>query len=295
MPVLAAKATITAAQNALAEDQSVGKQLREIAKDSPTMKLAAEKYARRIAIKQHLLLKLYEPLAKWAGVSKSYFESDFAVDMAEKIADIPDEDLKSPPPSVAVPAMLGLGYSLDEPTLKEMYLNLLTTATDGRRGDSAHPSFAEIIRQLSGREARLLSECLRQKEVPIVQLKRTDTALAGGGFTVLQNHVLQLVNGDTNEAVEEALGAMWVDNWMRLGLMTAKYDEWLVQEGRYDWAEERPEVLRHRQVHGSDTVKIEAQRGLLHATDFGRRFEAAVSLHSNITGNSGDATGLPLT
>jgi len=279
MPVLAAKATITAAQNVLAEDKSVGKQLREIAKDSPTMKLAAEKYARRIAIKQHLLLKLYEPLAKWAGISKSYFESDFAVDMAEKIADIPDEDLTSPSPSVAVPAMLGLGYSLDEPTLKEMYLNLLATATDGRRGDSAHPSFAEIIRQLSGREARLLSDCLRQKNVAIVQLKRKDSAVSeGGGFTVVQNHILPLANPDNNELVEEVSGAMWVDNWMRLGLVTARYDEWFVQENRYEWAEERPEILRHRQVHDSDTVKIEVQRGLLHATDFGQRFEAAISV-----------------
>ena len=293
LPIQVTKATIAAAQKALAEDQSVNKQLREIANDSPTMKVAAEKYARRIAIKQSLLLKLYQPLAKWAGFSKTYFESDFASDMAEKISDIPDADLTSPPPSVAVPAMQGLGYSLDEPMLKEMYLNLLATATDSRRGDEAHPSFAEIIRQLSGPEAALLSGCLPLGNVAIVQVRKIESPISGGGFTVLQNHIVPISDDDTHQPVEEASAAVWVDNWMRLGLVTVRYDEHFVTKGRYIWAEERPEVLRHREEHESDTVEIEIHEGILHVTDFGQRFAAAVLVDSSTTGTLGDAQAAP--
>ena len=49
---------------------------------------------------------------------------------------------------LAIPAMESLGYSMDEPSLKDMYPGLIATATDDRREDAAHPAFAGI-KQLS--------------------------------------------------------------------------------------------------------------------------------------------------
>ncbi len=85
------KAAIRAAQKALETGQSKEAQLQELAHDSPETKRAAEQYAKRIAVKQTMLLKLLQPLARMVGVSTAYFETDFADDMAEKIAGIPDE------------------------------------------------------------------------------------------------------------------------------------------------------------------------------------------------------------
>lgn len=131
------KAGIEAASRALGDSDEVKRQLLELAKDSPSMQDAAEHYARRIAIKQKVLLKLYQPLAKWVGESRDYLGGEFIADMSAKIADVPEEHLTSPPPAVAVPAMQGLGYSLGEPELKEMYLNLLALASDDRHTQEA--------------------------------------------------------------------------------------------------------------------------------------------------------------
>jgi hypothetical protein len=146
-----ARAAQSIAQHALTEGDDK-KQLQELARESPNMKAAAESYARRVAVKQSVLLKLYQPLAKFLGVSRNYFDTQFHSDMADKVANIPDEHLTTPAASVAIPAMQGLSYSVEEPDLKEMYLDLLATATDQRVKDNAHPSFAEIIKQLSPAE-----------------------------------------------------------------------------------------------------------------------------------------------
>jgi hypothetical protein len=269
------KVAVGAANAVLGADKQVKQQLLELAKDSPAMKAAAEDYARRIALKQAILRKLYEPLAKWMGASTAYFETDFATDMSEKLVGIPEEHLSAPEPSVAIPAMQGLGYSLGEPALKEMYLNLLTAATDDRVADTAHPSFAEIIRQLSARETPLLTEVLLAGATPTAQLhrKRPDRV----GTMLSSNHVVNVRDATTNVPVELPLLAMWIDNWVRLGLVDADYTHRAADTGAYDWIQHRPEFLRlvDSDPRGADSVQI--GEGIIQPTDFGKTFASVVA------------------
>lgn len=256
-------------------DADVKKELLEISKESPAMKSAAEKYARRVAVKQTILLKLYQPLARLLGVAREYFDDEFAGEMAEKTAHIPEERLVPPLPSVALPAMQGLSYSLDEPDLKEMYLNLLATATDSSVSEAAHPSFAEIIKQLSAAEARLLLSVLQSQVLPIARLARK--ALEGPGETDLLSHLLDIRDTASNLPSEVKSLSVWVDNWVRLGLVEVDYTRTLVHEAHYEWVEQRPEFerLRDEDQRGSESIAIE--KGILKPTDFGRRFAKAVT------------------
>ncbi len=90
VPVVAMAAT---AGKKLLSDGDDKKQLQKLAADSPGMKAAAATYGRRVAVKQAFLLRLFQPLARLVGVSREYFDTDFATDMAKKLADISDEDL----------------------------------------------------------------------------------------------------------------------------------------------------------------------------------------------------------
>lgn len=285
LPVV--KAVKAAGKSALSDDD-VKKELLEISKESPAMKSAAEKYARRVAVKQAILLRLYEPLARLLGVAREYFDDDFAREMAEKTAHIPEERLVSPPPSVALPAMQGLSYSLDEPDLKEMYLNLLTTATDASMSEEAHPSFAEIIKQLSAAEARLLLTALRGAVLPIVRLQRK--AVEGPGETDILNHLLEVRNTESNEPAEIASLPVWIDNWVRLGLVEVDYSRTLVAQSRYEWVEQQPEFdrLQAEDERGRDSIKI--QKGTLAPTDFGRRFAKAVAPGVDLTSEVPDGS-----
>jgi Abortive infection alpha len=99
--------------------------------------------------------------------------------MGAKVADIPDENLITPPASIAVPALQGLSYTFEEPNLKEMYLNLLATASDDRQADQAHPAFAEIIKQLTPNETLVLNSALRTPATTAARIKQPTFRAAG--------------------------------------------------------------------------------------------------------------------
>jgi hypothetical protein len=230
-----------------------------------------------LAIRQAVLLKLFSPLGKWVGASKAYFDAQFAVDLSEKIADIPEEHLATPPPVIAVPAMQGLAYSLDEPDLKEMYLNLLATATDARVQQSAHPSFAEIIKQLSGPEANLLRSMLGAGVQPIVQLKEHPVGSPELGFSFVLKNLMNIQHQETKEPIEIPSFSVWIDNWKRLGLVSVDYTSHLSEASRYAWVDERPEVKRLREKLAEGRA-VSHSPGIAGTTDFGLQFAVAVGI-----------------
>lgn len=262
----------------LGEDASTKNQLAAMAADTPEMKAAAAAYARRVLLKQQILLRVYEPLAKLVGVSKEYFEHDFAAELAEKIADIPDEFVTTPSPSVALPAMEGLARSLEEPNLKEMYLNLLAAGTDGRRKDDAHPSFAEIIKQLSAEEAGLLADALRLSPsgTPVVRMRAKNIGSPTGRGKNIGRHIVNWRDNGSREPANPHMGPVYVDNWVRLGLVHVSYEYDVAMPHVYDWAKNDPLVVQLRRRYRSWRTYIAVTRGRMDITDFGARFGAAV-------------------
>lgn len=81
--------------------------------------------------------------------------------VARKLANKPAAEIKSPDLVVAGPAMLNMRFAADAPHLREMYANLLATAMHAPSAEKAHPSFVQIIQQLSSPEAQILKVIAR--------------------------------------------------------------------------------------------------------------------------------------
>lgn len=64
--------------------------------------------------------------------------------------------LVTPRLEVDVPALESRRYADEVPELQEMYVNFLGTAMDRETAMRAHPAFAEIIRQMTPDEARIV-------------------------------------------------------------------------------------------------------------------------------------------
>ena len=263
-----AGAVARGAKGALEEDESTKAQLARIAEDTPEMQAAARAYAKRVEIRQQIVLKIMRPLGRLAGFSKDYFEDTFSDELAERLAGVAEEDVQSPAPNVAVPAMQALAYSLEEPNLKELYLNLLATASNKKNAQQTHPAFSDVIRQLAGDEARILGQVLRAGLVPIVQVK----VVSGGSHNIRHHNVIGYVNQATGEPSENPQLSAWIDNWVRLGLVERDYANFFSDPKQYEWTAARPEVVRLREAGES----VDFTKGLLRATDFGRRFATAV-------------------
>ncbi|MEG0007966.1 MAG: DUF4393 domain-containing protein [Aeromonas sp.] len=209
--------------------------------------------------------------------AKFYFSSKFQRDLAEKTKKIPPEHIVEPKASIAGPTLQGLAFTHEEPNLRDMYLNLLTTSMDGRSASFAHPAFVEIIKQLDSEEAHLIQGVLQASlPHPIVQVIRTlkDNA----GYQLLALHVLNLTRLDTNEPLENKRLPAMIDNWIRLGLVEVTYGTHLIDTGVYSWADKRPEYLRLIVEPQPAGAKIEYEKGVMRCTDLGKRFAQAIGL-----------------
>jgi hypothetical protein len=263
----------------------------EAASQTEGFKKAAEIRGKKLAVKEQLSLSIMRPLSAVFGISREYFETDFSKDFAVKIADVPEENLQTPKASIAGPVMEGIGYSLDEPELKGMYLELLARASDDRVSETAHPSFVQTIRQITATEARYLPAFLTIPNhlTPIVQYRMK--FLPSGGSRVIASNVLNL--RDATGVVVDPMLATYVDNWIRLKLVEVTYDAAVTGEDTYAWELDRPErqaansfvsssrtpeFLSIIHQRGDTDVELEAQRGAMTTTALGFSFGQAAGL-----------------
>lgn len=248
--------------------------------DNPQVKEAATNLGQTAVTLTKTINNVLVPLAAINFAfdkARTYFSGKFQQELAEKAATIPPEQLVEPKASVAGPTLQGLAFTHEEPNLKEMYLNLLATAMDGRKASIAHPAFVEIIKQLDSEDARLVRGALQSESaIPIVQIHRKP--MNNKGYNVLVQHLLNLTNSATGAPVEDAGLPALIDNWIRLGLVHVAYDKFLSDPQHYSWVEQRPEFLRLSQASQPDEAKVEFQKGIMSRTELGKRFGQSIGL-----------------
>ncbi len=209
--------------------------------------------------------------------ARVYFSEKFQQDISQKASAIPPEKLIEPKASIAGPALQGLAFTHEEANLKDMYLSLLATSMDGRVASEAHPAFVEIIKQLDSEEADLIRGILQSPNaIAIVEVRIT--TVGEQGWIALATHLLNLTSIKTSLPVEVPRFPAMVDNWVRLGLVDVDYAKHLTAEHSYDWVEDRPEIVRYRQTHESETKKLSFVNGVIMRTSLGIQFAKAVGL-----------------
>jgi Abortive infection alpha len=288
-----AGAVVRSAAEAFAEDKKEVEILRRLADESKALDPAVRAYAERVALKQRIRLRIVQGVAWLVGASHEYSANDFEDDMADRLADVPDEDLVTPRLSVAGPAVQGLAFAMDEPELKAMFLNLLAAASDKRVQDSAHPSFVEVIKQLSASEAEALAITLKVGQLPIVEMRLNREPPPAGieegpaerlarslnqspyGYTILATNVLDWHTD--GKQVAAPFRALHIANWVRLGLVTVDYTTHLTADTSYAWVETTPLMVEAREKYDTaENKRVVFSKGILRVTEFGKVFERVV-------------------
>lgn len=271
---------IEAAKGAM---QVVG-DLIKVAGDDPNARRAASNIGKAAVTITGTINTLLLPFAAVNyGVerAKEYFTTKFADDLAARTTNIPQEDVVEPKSSIAGPAMQGLAYAHDEPQLQDLYLNLIATAMDRRSAPQAHPSFVEVLKQLSAEEARLLQTLpdgvfTSGNNIPVANV--IVHAKGAIGIHHAYKHLLPLTLNTNNAPTEHADATVAAENWERLGLVEIRYDLQILVPGAYDWLDNRPEVTKIREAYPAPDNLVTFERGILRATSFGSRFAKAVGI-----------------
>lgn len=180
-------------------------------------------------------------------------------------------DVVPPPPEVVGPVVQALQYINDDSSLHDMFLNLLARAMDKNTQGSIHPAFAEVIRQLSPPEARLLPHLpLDQRAVPLVEARLT---VADGGYHTLQKHINPL---GAKLRPETIVRRPAIDNLARVGVLAFHDLQSLQNPDLYAALEASPAARAVVEVAAERGEKVVFHRYLAEVTDFGVEFLRAV-------------------
>lgn len=106
-----------------------------------------------------------------------------------KLEDIPLEEIVEVPPEVGVPILEKLSYVSNE-ELSDMYVNLLAQSSTKHGSNYAHPSFVNVINNISPDEARIIQR-LEQTYLPFHHVK---VVYPAGNFGTILDIFIELEN-----------------------------------------------------------------------------------------------------
>ena len=184
----------------------------------------------------------------------------------EKAEAIPPEKLTEPEPYVAIPAIQQLSYCYDSEELREMYANLLVSSMNIDTKHQVHPSFVDVIKQLTPDEARLL-KCLSFRDIqPIIDVCME----AQDGSYQIEVHNFTSISDDVCDDPSGIFA--YLDNLERLKLIHISYEVQLREHAAYKPLEEYPSIknLMSESVPPEHSRKI--RRGTFNLTSFGKGF-----------------------
>ena len=162
----------------------------------------------------HLLSKLDFYLLK-----SEYQKKELIISLENRLKSVEESKLVAPEPFVAIPALNAYSYSMDNQTLKNLYVNLLANAMNIDTKEFVHPAYVEIIKQMSPNDALVLNEINKMVNLPILQAIAVDKAEFYTFQTLLSDiSILENLNININ------MIRFFLANLNRLGLIELNRD-----------------------------------------------------------------------
>src|SRR5699024_1947611 len=185
--------------------------------------------------------------------------------IAQKIAAIPEENLKDPPLSIVGPAIEASKYYIEEEILREMFSNLISSSMNLTKDDSVHASFVDIIKQLNTHDANILINFKKMKLgpsslYPIMNMKHNNE---DGTF---KNIFPLIVLFDDDISFFKNTSS--INNLERLGLIKTTFSTYLTDESTYDVINNNNEI--QSVLNANPTYSL--NKGSLSLTEYGTNF-----------------------
>lgn len=195
---------------------------------------------------------------------------DYIKRVEEKTQEIPEEHLTEPQMHIVGPAIEASKYYIDSEELREMFANLIASSIDDRKIEKTHPSFVEIIKQMSALDAQILANFKSGGRAPIIELR---FAQSNNVFVVHQSHIM-----DFKSSEQYKLKSSSISNLQRLGLLKIDYSMHTVNDDAYSFIHSHPafisaqeELIKIRSINPL-FERVHIQRGLTSITPICENF-----------------------
>jgi len=213
------------------------------------------------------------PLRQWIA-HKEYNMAETEKLLAYKLENLDPKKIVPPEPYVAVPAIQAISYSKDNEQLRNLYANLLSKSMNVDTKDNVHPSFVEIIKQLSPLDAKLLKKLFYAQKDPIPKLKLSLQASENDFNHIDVWRTVLHPNCYTDLSLIESY-LISLDNLERLKLIIINDDSYLNPPQLYTEIESSIDKEYFSKLR-SDLPYVNLQKGFISLSDFGKKFISIV-------------------
>lgn len=186
--------------------------------------------------------------------------------IAEKIHNISEGNLQEPPMSIVGPALEASKYYIEEEVLREMFANVIAASMDKTKSEGVHHSFVEIIKQLSPRDARNISEFKNIDHFPIVNYAARRST--GESYELLRPLVFSPLN--SFEIDERDFPS--ISNLIRLGLLNSTFERYLIESPYYAFYSNSTLFHSLNDSINKNDNNLEVNNGVISITPLGREF-----------------------
>lgn len=200
----------------------------------------------------------------------------YANDIRNELNKVPEDKLIEPKLSIIGPALEASKFYIEEEEMRKMFAKLIATTMNSDTSSKAHPSFIEIIKQLTPDEAKIISIYKPYRYYPLITVKAK--LLNNKGYkTILENysHI-----GIYAKCTNPNLTPSYLINLTRLGLGEITYNHYLTAKGVYDSLYNDPNiiVLCNKIKSNPEFEGFEIFKGFFKFSTFGEQFyEACVA------------------
>ncbi len=193
----------------------------------------------------------------------SYALQEFENELKEKISKIPEDKLAEPDTQTSAQALENSKYCIDKEELRKMFVSLISNSMNSDFNKDMHPSFAEIIKQMSTLDAKVIKTFKNSSTngFPLCQY----VVNHDNGFTILLENVY--LNYRTTYLPECSLS---IASLVRLGLLNTSYDTSFTNDAYYTPFTEHFWFKKLQQEFNNQKVSI--RKGLVYLTPLGRSF-----------------------
>ena len=193
---------------------------------------------------------------------------DFVKKVNSKVEEIPIEKIKEPEMHILGPAIEASRYYIHSEELRDMFANLIAASMNSAKSNSVHPSYIEIIKQLSPDEAKLLS-FMKGGNFAFynVNLKLADH----GKNTLMRN--FSVIGFKAGCQFPENI-TLYLDNLSRLGLVFLDNTRYISDQSLYDEIDEN-QFFKQSIEYLAPVGTTEKLKGYIESTLFGINFYKA--------------------
>lgn len=207
---------------------------------------------------------------KYAEDLKQYHK-----DLTQSINQIPENQKVEPSIQVTAQALENSKYCISSETLRDMFVKLISGTMNADLEPLVHPSFPEIIKQMSENDAHLLMELKRLKhDAPVAEFQEL--------FNENSSNIVHFTNAYISNIFKLSLPecSCSLSSLERMGLISISYDNHFTKTSLYNpFLDTTIYKEIEKEISSFDrNSKISLKKGICSVTPLGKRFLATCVL-----------------